>query len=140
MVGFGPGARSYTSGVHYSSEYAVGRNGIQDIIRDFSGRTHAQFAVADYGCVLDEQERRRRYLIKSLLRSSGLSRSDYLAGFGSDALEDFPELHFLFDLGLAEAGQDVLKLTAWGLERSDTIGPWLFSTEMQSRIEEYELA
>jgi oxygen-independent coproporphyrinogen-3 oxidase len=139
MVGLGPGARSYTAEVHYSSEYAVGRNGIQEIIRDFSERTPAQFSAADYGCVLDEQERRRRYLIKSLLRSSGVVRGDYRSAFVSDVLEDFPELRSLFDFGLAEADEDLLLLTPLGLERSDTIGPWLFSTEMQSRIEEYEL-
>lgn len=140
MVGFGPGARSYTSSVHYSSEYAVGRSGIQEIIRDFDQRTHAQFATADYGCVLDEEERRRRFIIKSLLRSSGLNRNEYLAIFGTDPVEDFPELRSLADFGLAELNRETLILTSLGMERSDTIGPWLFSEEMQSRIGEYELA
>lgn len=140
MVGFGPGARSYTAGVHYSSEYAVGRSGIHEIIRDYDGRTRAQFATADYGCVLDEGERRRRYVIKSLLRSSGLKRSEYLSVFGSDPVEDFPELLSLTDFGLAELTDEILILTSFGMERSDTIGPWLFSEEMQSRIGQYELA
>lgn len=140
MAGFGPGARSYTSTVHYSSEYAVGRSGIQEIIRDFESRSHAQFATADYGCVLDEHEQRRRYIIKSLLRSSGLDRRDYLAAFGSDAIEDMPDLRLLVDLGLAELSDFGLTLTQAGMARSDTIGPWLFSDAMQSRIVEYELA
>ena len=139
MVGCGPGARSYTSHVHYSSEYAVGRNGIQEIIRDFDGRTHAQFALAEYGCELDENERRRRYVIKSLLRSSGLDAHEYRTVFGAAALEDFPELSELIDFGLAEWWGETLLLTAEGMERSDTIGPWLFSEAMQARIGEFEL-
>jgi oxygen-independent coproporphyrinogen-3 oxidase len=140
MLGFGPGARSYTAGLHYSSEYAVGRNGIEEIIRDFAGRTSAQFATADYGCVLDEQERRRRFVIKSLLRSSGLVWSGYRANFGTDPLEDFPELRELPECGLALLTDETLTLTPFGMERSDTIGPWLFSAEMQARIGQYELA
>lgn len=140
MVGFGPGARSYTGSVHYSSEYAVGRSGIQEIIRDFDSRTSAQFATADYGCLLDEHERRRRHIIKSLLRSSGLERRGYLAVFGTDAIEDFPDLRSLVEFGFAELTGKHLILTPAGMERSDTIGPWLFSEEMQSRIGQYELA
>ncbi len=90
--------------------------------------------------MLDEEERRRRFIIKSLLRSSGLNRNEYLAIFGTDPVEDFPELRSLADFGLAELNRETLILTSLGMERSDTIGPWLFSEEMQSRIGEYELA
>ncbi len=35
MVGLGCGARSYTRGLHYSSEYAVGASGVRAILRDY---------------------------------------------------------------------------------------------------------
>ncbi|MES2572949.1 MAG: STM4012 family radical SAM protein [Verrucomicrobiota bacterium] len=139
MVGFGPGARSYTNTVHYSSEYAVGRGGIQEIIHDFAGRTHAQFAMADYGYVLNADEQQRRYIIKSLLRKEGLDLKKYAVRFSSGALYDFPELNDLFEHGLAINSGTQVSLTPDGMERSDTIGPWLFSGATRSLIAQYEL-
>ena len=139
MVGLGPGARSYTRAVHYSSEYAVGRSGIQQIIGAFAKRSSEGFAIADYGCVLNSEEQRRRFVIKSLLRSDGLDRSAYSENFGSDPSWDFPELLELFEHGLATESDNEIILTPAGIERSDTIGPWLFSTETLTRIEQYEL-
>ncbi|MDB6153257.1 MAG: Fe-S oxidoreductase, coproporphyrinogen oxidase [Chthoniobacteraceae bacterium] len=139
MLGFGPGARSYTRELHYSSEYAVGRSGIQEIIREYAGRTHSQFGLADYGCVLDADEQRRRYVIKSILRNEGLDQTLYAARFSSDPLCDFPELNDLFEHGLATHCGTSIRLTPAGIERSDTIGPWLFSPRSNALIEQYEL-
>jgi len=144
MLGFGAGARSYTQSLHYSSEYAVGRDGVRGIIEEFNGRTAAQFASADYGCFLDREEQQRRYVIKSLLRCDGLDLDVYRERFQTEALTDFPCLKDLKELGLAvlTEGEEVGKkliLTEAGLERSDTIGPWLFSAEMQSRMEDFDL-
>lgn len=142
MLGFGAGARSYTQAVHYSTEYAVGRSGVQEIIHDYTGRSAAQFMVADYGCELDAGEQRRRHIIKSLLRSTGLDAAHYETLFGSHLADDFPELRELRELGLAVETADGgrIVLTAAGMERSDTIGPALFSEPMQQRMQDYELA
>ncbi|MDB6066902.1 MAG: Radical domain protein [Pedosphaera sp.] len=140
MVGLGPGARSYTSALHYSSEYAVGRPGIMDVIADFNTRTHEQFSVADYGCELDVGEQKRRYLLKSLLRSDGLDLEDYRAFFTSDAIYDFPQLNELLDDGLAQEHDGALKLNGRGLELSDVIGPWIWSSSMRERMETFKLA
>jgi oxygen-independent coproporphyrinogen-3 oxidase len=140
MTGFGAGARSYTESVHYSTEYAVGRSGVREIIQDFIARPDPRFAVADYGCALTPPEQRRRHVIKSLLRSSGLDGADYHARFGSRPLEDFPELDELLTHGLAHREESSFFLTDAGLERSDTIGPWLFSGEMADRMAEFDLS
>ena len=95
--------------------------------------------MADYGCTLTPEERRRRYIIKSLLRSSGLSLTAYREEFGGEALEDFSELGELPEHGLGAFVGDDLVLTAAGLERSDTIGPALFSDDTQRRMEEFDL-
>ncbi len=139
MVGIGAGARSYTENIHYCTEYAVGRNGIQEIIDDYIGRSHEDHAHAVYGCQLSEQEQRRRFIMKSLLRIGGLVFSDYSAQFRGNALDDFPELNELESTGLATFSESRIELNDAGFERSDTIGPWLFSTEMSSRMERYEL-
>lgn len=139
MVGIGPGARSYTKAVHYSTEYAVGRVGVLNIIDDFNQRTHEQFSVADYGCELEIEEQKRRYVLKSLLRNEGLKLADYSAFFQSDVLNDLPELAELMDENLAMNSDGRLKLTAEGLELSDVIGPWLWSTPMREKMSEFAL-
>jgi oxygen-independent coproporphyrinogen-3 oxidase len=138
MVGLGAGARSYTREVHYCTEYAVGRTGVRAIIADYIRRSAAEHGTAVYGCRLDSSEQRRRYLIKSLLRSAGLSEADYEAWFGSAALEDFPQLAELLETGLAERHDGVMKLNRAGFEREDTIGPWLYSDAIAAGMETYE--
>jgi oxygen-independent coproporphyrinogen-3 oxidase len=136
MVGLGPGARSYTRDLHYSSEYAVGQPGVRAIISAFSG---ADYGHASYGVRLDAAEQRRRYLLKSLLRAQGLDVVGYRQRFGSDPRLDFPSLSELADLGLANLGEERLALTELGLAYTDTIGPWLYSEAVQARMGEYEL-
>ena len=80
MVGLGCGARSYTSTLHYSSEYAVGSTGVRQIIADYMARSNETFDYADYGFVLDEEEQRRRYLIQSLLQADGAAGEEAVGG------------------------------------------------------------
>lgn len=140
MVGLGPGARSYTKTLHYSSEYAIGQPGVRAIIQDFGQRTDSQFSQADYGVRLDPSEQKRRYLIKSLLRADGLNLPDYQQHYPDSPglLEDFPQLRELFQLGLAQLNNQTLRLTAQGLSWTDTIGPWLYSQEMTQRMQTYQ--
>lgn len=139
MVGLGVGARSYTDALHYSTEYAVGQNGVRAIIQDYCQSERRDFQKAVYGCFLDKEERRRRYVIKSLLRRDGLDTTAYQTYFGSAVLEDLPELAELFDLGLLEIKGSSWKPTSRGLDLSDVIGPWLFSESSRNRMEDFEL-
>ena len=140
MTGLGAGARSYTRAVHYCTEYAVGRQGIMEIIGDYVARDADEHSMAVYGCKLDEAEQRRRYLIKSLLRVDGLSAAAYAECFGSDCRTDFPELGALEAAGLAAWADGCLAPTAAGLERADTIGPWLYSAVVADEMSEYQFS
>ena len=82
MIGLGPGARSYTQALHYSTEYAVGQTGVKAIIANFNSRDDGGFASADYGAALNVEEQKLRYVIKSLLRADGISRFAYQELFG----------------------------------------------------------
>lgn len=140
MVGLGSGARSYTGDIHYSSEYAVGRKGVKNIIRSFTDETEESFSVARYGVRLSEEEKKRRYIIKSLLHAEGLSLHNFSHRFNSDALEDLPDLKELIGLGMAFiTEQRELKLTSAGLELSDSIGPTLYSSNMNHLMHQFEL-
>ena len=140
MVGLGAGARSYTRQLHYSSEWAVGRTGISAILADYCDRTDEQFRHADYGCLVNLEEQKRRYVIKSLLRSEGLDIQAYQTQFQSEALEDFPCLHELFETQAAESLPNQIRPTQLGLEWSDVVGPWLYSDTIKTRMSAFELS
>ncbi|GAA0936559.1 STM4012 family radical SAM protein [Virgisporangium aurantiacum] len=135
MVGLGCGARSYTTGLHYSFDYAVGIGQVRAIIDDYLGRPATDFDVAEYGFALDALEQRRRWLLKSLLRVGGVRRAGYAARFGSTVDDDFPQLVSLAESGFLDA--NALRLTADGLAYSDAIGPWLVSPGVRAAMAGY---
>jgi oxygen-independent coproporphyrinogen-3 oxidase len=137
MVGLGCGARSYTRGLHYSTEYAVGARSVREILDAYVARPDESFGLADHGYSLGPEDQRRRYVIQSLLSGEGLVWAPYAHRFGSEVLDDLPELIDLEALGLVARTEAGLSLTEDGLERSDAIGPWLYSTEVQRLMEDY---
>ncbi|WKB51842.1 STM4012 family radical SAM protein [Eleftheria terrae] len=137
MVGLGAGARSYTRGLHYSGAYAVERSATRDIVQAYVEQDEAGFAQAAHGFELDAQEQRRRYAIQSLLTRPGLSHAAWRQRFGSDCLDDLPQLRELQPLGLAQDANGLLALTDRGLAYADTIGPWLVSARVRALMAEH---
>jgi oxygen-independent coproporphyrinogen-3 oxidase len=138
MVGLGCGARSYATSVHYGSEWAVGARGVQDIIARWIERDERDFTVADWGVRLDDDDRRRRHAILSLL-ADGLERRRYRDRFHGDVLADLPEIGALIPHGLVDDDGETLRLTAAGIERADAIGPFLHSPRVDELMRAYEL-
>jgi oxygen-independent coproporphyrinogen-3 oxidase len=135
MIGLGCGARSYTTGLHYSFEYAVGATPVRAIIDSYV--READFTTARVGFTLDGGERRRRHLIQSLLQAPGLDRAAYRERFGADVAADF-DLEPFAERGWLEEDQDVVRLTPEGLAHSDAVGPALFSPEVRTLMDSYE--
>ncbi len=139
MVGLGSGARSYTRALHYSTEYAVGRPSTQSLIEHYCDTPIEAFASAHYGIVLDADERRRRFVIQSLLIRPGLDLDAYRQRFeGADALADLPLLTALVEAGLASLDGARLSLSDAGLALSDSIGPALISDAVRQRMQARE--
>jgi len=136
MIGLGCGARSYTRGLHYGSPYAVGRPGVERILRDFLALDAAGLGRARHGIWLDGEDQRRRFLILTLLYT-GCDRREYAARFGSEVVDDFPCLLPFADRGWLTFSPETVHLTPAGVERSDTIGPLLFSEKVRRLMEEY---
>jgi oxygen-independent coproporphyrinogen-3 oxidase len=136
-LGLGCGARSTTSALHYSSEYAVGRAGVGEILAAYLARPPESFRFAHFGVVLSPEDSRRAHILLDLLEADGLSRDGYRDAFGADVLHDAPQLGLLVDAGLAEVDRTCIRLTEAGFERADTIGPWLYTAEVASRMESF---
>ena len=135
MVGLGAGARSYATTLHYSTGYAVARAPTRDLVAEFIAHDEARFMQAEHGFVLDADERRRRHLIQSLLTRPGLAHAAYAQRFGTQCLDDFPQLRELVDAGLAHDDGHLLGLTPRGVALSDSIGPWLISPAVHARMQ-----
>lgn len=139
MVGLGCGARSYTRSLHYSNDYAVNAKEIRSIIEQYINSDDTVFDQVNYGFELNQAEQQRRFILLSLLSEEGLNCLAYDDRFSSDALTDFSELQQLIDWNLAHLQTHLLTLTESGMERSDAIGPWLFSHRVDSLMTEYTL-
>lgn len=88
MVGLGCGARSYTSRLHYSFDYAVNATEVRGIIDDYVAT--GDFHRAEVGRYTTPEEARRRHLVQSLLQAEGMPLAEYRDRFGSTPAEDFP--------------------------------------------------
>ncbi|MFC4071650.1 STM4012 family radical SAM protein [Actinoplanes subglobosus] len=135
MVGLGCGARSYTTDLHYSFDYAVAVPEVRAVLTDYLSRPADDFRYAEFGFHLDAIEQRRRWLLKSLLRAEGVDPTAYRERFGTDHTGDFPQLIELVDRGWLNEPRTVL--TPAGLDRSDAIGPWLVSGEVREAMGAY---
>ncbi|KXK60707.1 coproporphyrinogen III oxidase [Micromonospora rosaria] len=137
MVGLGCGARSYTTGLHYSFDYAVSVTQVRAVLDDYLARPADDFRHAEFGYRLDGVEQRRRWLLQSLLRAEGVDAAAYRARFGAPPTTDFPELARLVARGWAD--ESGLRLTPAGLARSDAVGPWLTSARVRDAMRGYAL-
>jgi len=138
MIGLGCGARSYTRDTHYADRFAVKQSAVLPIIQNYLKQTADDFAYATNGMELSLDERRRRYLITSLLQTEGLCRAHYESYFQTDVLDHYQaEVDQLVEVGFATLTAEQLCLTERGVEYSDAIGPWLYSAEVRLRMEEF---
>lgn len=141
MVGLGCGARSYTSALHYSFDYAVDMHQIRRIIDDYTARGVEDFRHADFGWRMDAGEARRRHLLQSLLQAEGMPVAGYRTRFGTSPVDDFAtELGRFGDRGWLDdsVGPGLLRLSPEGLAHSDALGPELFSAAVRKRMASYE--
>ncbi|MFG2568363.1 STM4012 family radical SAM protein [Streptomyces sp. NPDC048567] len=139
MIGLGCGARSYTSRLHYSFDYAVRMGEVRGIIDAYTAT--ADFSRAEVGRYTDGDETRRRQLLQSVLQAQGMPMDDYRERFGTSPYDDFPEELARFeDRGWLDAGAPgLLRLSPEGLAYSDALGPELFSPAVRAAMAAYEL-
>ncbi|MFI6062605.1 STM4012 family radical SAM protein [Streptomyces sp. NPDC051286] len=140
MIGLGCGARSYTSRLHYSFDYAVDMRKVRAIIDGYTATD--DFSRAEVGRYVDGDEARRRHLLQSLLQAEGLQLAEYRERFGAAPGDDFPgELNRFEARGWLDGSavaSGLLRLSPEGLAHSDALGPELFSPAVRAAMAAYE--
>jgi oxygen-independent coproporphyrinogen-3 oxidase len=136
MVGLGPGARSYTTHVHWSTEFAVGGTAVLEALDGWLGREdHRRIP---WGIRLTDDDRHRRVAIQGLLQADGLDLAHFRSLFDQDAFDVLPQLRALPEHGFAVRTADRLVLTEEALAWSDAIGPWLYAPRIRSLMEAWD--
>jgi oxygen-independent coproporphyrinogen-3 oxidase len=100
-------------------------------------RDPAQFASARHGYQLERDDQMRRFALMSLLHVSGLDATLFLKRFDQLPEEALPQLNALAECEYVIRDEAVWRLTEAGLERSDQIGPFFFSSRVRERMEDY---
>ncbi|MCX4843808.1 STM4012 family radical SAM protein [Streptomyces sp. NBC_00893] len=141
MIGLGCGARSYTTKLHYSFDYAVEMREVRAIIDGYAATE--DFSRAEVGRYVDGDEARRRHLLQSVLQAEGLPSADYRERFGTSPADDFPLELARFEargwLDGPAGASGLLRLSPEGLAHSDALGPELFSPGVRAAMAAYEL-
>jgi coproporphyrinogen III oxidase-like Fe-S oxidoreductase len=137
MIGLGCGARSYTHAIHYASRFAVEAVSVQRLIEDWLAQPPEALRYASWGLRLSEDERRRRFVIQSLLQRNGLSRDAFQQTFGLPVEVCFPELVRWEEQEFLTLIDGSWTATRRGLEYSDYLGPALYSAACRAALEAF---
>ena len=98
MVSLGVGARSYTRNFHYSSEYAVGRKGVKDIIHSYNPMTSKQFSTINFRTDLSEDE--QKLFDQILIDYKQICKQEYKPHIYCTIKGEFTKLPlYLFNIG-----------------------------------------
>lgn len=131
-ISLGCGGRSYIGNLHYCTPYAVGQEACRKQLANYLEQE--DFLNIHHGYLLDQDEMKRRYVIKHLLYDRGIYKTDYQEHFGRAVEEDFPILVDWQEEQLLEQRDAWIALTEEGMDRSDYLGPQFISEEVAEKM------
>jgi oxygen-independent coproporphyrinogen-3 oxidase len=138
MVGLGAGARSYTARLHYSTPWRMVARNIRDVIKQYQQRMLAGETTATHGFELGEDERRRRFVILSLL-FKGVDTVTFARTFHANVRELFAPVWEALDTEWCIRDEEsAIRLTPRGVRHADVVGQLFFSPRVLDLIETYE--
>lgn len=133
-LSIGCGGRSYLGNLHFCTPYFVKQSECMLQLQKYLEKE--DFCSIDHGYILDEEEMKRRYVIKNILFATGISFDEYLQLFNGELLLDFPEIGKWIEDGLAVSDENRIRLTEEGIIQSDNIGPILMSKKVVEKMGE----
>lgn len=131
-ISLGCGGRSYIGNLHYCTPYAVGQEACRKQLADYMEQQ--DFLNIYHGYLLNQDEMKRRYVIKHLLYDKGICRRDYQEHFDRDVEEDFPILIDWQKEQLVEQGDEWFSLTEEGMDLSDYLGAQFISGKVAKKM------
>lgn len=135
-ISLGCGGRSYIGNLHYCTPYAVGQGTCWKQLENYLEQQ--DFLTIHHGYLLNQDEIKRRYVIKHLLYDQGICRSDYQEHFDREVERDFPILIDWQDDQLVEQGKEWITLTEEGMDWSDYLGPQFISEEVARKMDTWK--
>ncbi|MDR2736912.1 MAG: STM4012 family radical SAM protein [Gracilibacteraceae bacterium] len=132
MLAIGCGGRSYLGDLHFCHPFVLSPSARQQIIMAYID-TPDKTRIT-HGYLLNQNEHKRRFLIKNLLHIHGISLAEYQKVFQTDLPHDFPILHEWAQQGFTQTIDNHIRLTPLGLSLSDSIGPKLISPAVRRRM------
>lgn len=135
-LSIGCGARSYLGNLHFCTPYAVTQKHCMTLLHKYIRET--DYLQVSYGFLLNEDEQKRRYVIKHILFGMGISKSDYRQHFEKEAIDDFPKIADWIQQGYVSESEAFLTLTEEGMALSDYLGPQFISPEVYARMKEWK--
>ena len=135
MIGVGAGARSYTKTRHYSTDYAVESKEIKNIIANYIQKN--DFDTISYGFQLNEDEQKRRFLVKAFTEGGELSIEKYNTLFNANPFDEYDLLKEFEARNWLSKRDHTIKLSAEGMKHEDVIGPALYSEEVKNLMHHF---
>lgn len=133
LIGFGAGARTYASNIHYRNNYhaKAHRKAIVEYIKD----VNSGVLPVKSSTVLNPEEKMRQYAIYHI---ESLDKKEFRRKFGVSFANRFPNLYSeLIELGFSVEDWRRISLTERGLNFRDLICKQFFSDNVAQVEEEY---
>lgn len=134
-LSIGCGGRSYLGPLHFCTPYAVKQKDCLSILEQYLQQK--DFLTISHGILLNQEEQKRRYVIRHILFGRGICQEDYQEHFEAEVTEEFPLFLEWEKMGYLTRGGKYLTLTREGLALSDYLGQQLISPVVRERSEEF---
>lgn len=134
-IALGVGGRSYIDNLHYCREYSDNQKRIKILIEEYINDKEKN--IIKYGILLDEDERKRIFLIRNLFTVEGLPIEDYKKTFKNSIFSDFKILNTWIENKYYYIENNYLKPTELGISLADYLGPQLISENIKIKMDNW---
>ena len=134
-ISIGCGGRSYIDNLHFCTPYGVTYAYCKKLLEQYiNTENHRKIT---HGYILNEEEQKRRYVMKHILTRPGVCLKEYEKIYGGELLQDFKQLVLWEEQGFATKQNGYFGLTDKGLGLSDYLGPMLISREIKEKMQRF---
>lgn len=134
-ISIGCGGRSYIDKLHFCTPYGVEYAYCKKLLEQY---IHTEnYRKITHGYILNEEEQKRRYVIKHILVRPGINLKEYEDLYGKKLVEDFQMLVQWEEQGFALEKDGYFSLTKQGLGMSDYLGPMLISQQIKEKMQRF---